>query len=131
MDDIQSIINRLANRNTEDIARHTDGMGLDYDYGLAAKAIVEGKAKGLADNGHSTDVGKLPWHPTFSQESGYSNSKTPGGVWDKYGNYRPSVQMATDGRVRGLSEYFREVEPNGKLLTPILMREDVFKELSR
>ena len=31
---------------------------------------------------HFTDVGKRPSHPTFSNESKYSNSKTPGGNWD-------------------------------------------------
>lgn len=35
-----------------------------------------------ADNGHFTDIGKRPSHPTFSNESKYSNSKTPGGNWD-------------------------------------------------
>lgn len=31
---------------------------------------------------HFTDVGKRPNHPTFSNESKYSNSKTTGGNWD-------------------------------------------------
>lgn len=34
------------------------------------------------NNGHFTDVGKRPNHPTFSNESKYSNSKTPGGTWN-------------------------------------------------
>ena len=31
---------------------------------------------------HFTDVGKTPKHPTFSNESKYSNSKKPGGTWN-------------------------------------------------
>ena len=35
-----------------------------------------------ANNGHFTDIGKRPSHPTFSNESKYSNYKTPGGTWN-------------------------------------------------
>lgn len=31
---------------------------------------------------HFTDIGKTPKHPTFSNESKYSNKKTPGGTWN-------------------------------------------------
>lgn len=31
---------------------------------------------------HFTDIGKTPKHPTFSNESKYSNDKTPGGTWN-------------------------------------------------
>ena len=31
---------------------------------------------------HFTDIGKTPKHPTFSNESKYSNNKTPGGTWN-------------------------------------------------
>lgn len=32
---------------------------------------------------HFTDIGKTPKHPTFSNESKYSNDKTPGGTWNR------------------------------------------------
>lgn len=32
---------------------------------------------------HFTDIGKTPKHPTFSNESKYSNDKTPGGTWNE------------------------------------------------
>ena len=32
---------------------------------------------------HFTDIGKTPNHPTFSNESKYSNKKTPGGTWNR------------------------------------------------
>lgn len=50
-----------------------------------------------AKNGHFTDIGKRPSHPTFSNNSKYSNSKTPGGNWD--GNiFVPSIwQFGNNG----------------------------------
>lgn len=46
---------------------------------------------------HFTDVGKRPSHPTFSNESKYSNSKTPGGNWDD-NVFIPSMwQFGNDG----------------------------------
>lgn len=46
---------------------------------------------------HFTDIGKRPNHATFSNESKYSNSKTPGGNWD--GNvFVPSIwQFGNNG----------------------------------
>lgn len=46
---------------------------------------------------HFTDIGKTPKHPTFSNESKYSNKKTPGGTWN--GNvFVPSIwQFGNNG----------------------------------
>ncbi len=46
---------------------------------------------------HFTDIGKTSKHPTFSNESKYSNKKTPGGTWN--GNvFVPAIwQFANDG----------------------------------
>lgn len=43
-------------------------------------------------NSHFTDTYKLPGHPTFSSESIYSNSDTPGGKWVKDENNRWQFQ---------------------------------------
>lgn len=44
---------------------------------------------------HFTDIGKTPKHPTFSNESKYSNDKTPGGTWN--GNvFVPSIWQFGD-----------------------------------
>jgi len=102
---------------------HTDGG--DY----MARGIINRDYRGHAKDGVKGDkmVGKLPWHPTFSNESPYSNAKTPGGQWIS-DDYRPSVQMVNDGRTRGLAEYMANVEPDSKLLTPIPMRRDYFEK---
>lgn len=49
---------------------------------------------------HFTDIGKTPKHPTFSNESKYSNDKTPGGTWN--GNvFVPSIwQFGDNGNNR-------------------------------
>lgn len=49
---------------------------------------------------HFTDIGKTPKHPTFSNESKYSNDKTTGGTWN--GNvFVPNVwQFGNNGNSR-------------------------------
>lgn len=49
---------------------------------------------------HFTDIGKTPKHPTFSNESKYSNNKTPGGTWN--GNvFVPNIwQFGNNGNSR-------------------------------
>lgn len=49
---------------------------------------------------HFTDIGKTPKHPTFSNESKYSNAKTPGGTWN--GNvFVPNIwQFGNNGNNR-------------------------------
>lgn len=49
---------------------------------------------------HFTDIGKTPKHPTFSNESKYSNDKTPGGTWN--GNvFVPNIwQFGDNGNSR-------------------------------
>lgn len=49
---------------------------------------------------HFTDIGKTPKHPTFSNESKYSNDKTPGGTWN--GNvFVPNIwQFGNNGNSR-------------------------------
>lgn len=63
--------------------------------------------KHLADRGIAGNpyTGKLPWHPTFSKESTYSNSAHPGGEWYEDSNgkahFRPSRSMIEHGQTRG------------------------------
>lgn len=60
----------------------------DYDYKAffdkmpeQAQAMLQGDP-----NAHFSDIGKRPWHPTFSNESAYSNNQTPGGQWVQNGD---------------------------------------------
>ena len=105
----------------ENLAKILGHIYGDYDYGLAGIA---------AANGHFSDKGKLPWHPTFSTESVYSTKEYPGGVWAiKNGKetFTPSQAMVKSGATRGLAEYFRRIEPNSVLLAPVPYSTNVFK----
>lgn len=52
--------------------------------------IRENPAALFEHEGHYPDTYKLPNHPTFSNESRYHSSITPGGHWSKEGFYEPS-----------------------------------------
>ena len=101
----------------EDFARKFGKIGQDYDYSKIGK---------LDYRGHGTDKGKLPWHPTFSNESEYSGSNFTGGVWDRNGNYTPSMDMIKSGQTAGLQKYFNKYEKESKLLTTPPMSKSAF-----
>ena len=78
--------------------------------------------------------GKLPWHPTFSDESPYSTPEHPGGHWnqlppykDKW-SYQPSRYQVQQGYTGVLANYFRNVE-KGNILDkpPIPYSSTVYK----
>lgn len=90
----------------------------DYDYRgywknnpKEAQKMIKGDKKA-----HFTDRYKTPSHPTFSNESIYSNEKTPGGQWRKDRNgrdvYVPSEYTA-QFRNRTINEFQRGYE-NGE-----------------
>lgn len=60
-----------------------DANGQDYDYRGYWKNEDRNGILGSNPNAHFTDRYKQPTHPTFSNESKYSNNKTPGGTWVK------------------------------------------------
>ena len=87
-------------------ARVAKGIGPDYDYSKLTT--------GADGRGHYTDAGKLPWHPTFSQESRYSSPSFLGGRWtvDSAGKdvFTPSMDMINAGYTKGLANYMKVVE---------------------
>ena len=98
----------------EKVARMSGGISGGYDYGKSDLA--------QADNGHYNDSGKLPYHPTFSTDSKYSNSEFKGGEWSLDSNgrdrYIPSEDMINFGYTKGLGKYFGDVEPDSSLVLP-------------
>jgi len=94
------------------------------DYDLRAHFLSGGY---IADNGHGSDIGKKPNHPTFSNQSKWSTSGQKGGEWrdpiDGIGNpqYIPSTQMMkNDRRMSELARYMKKYEPNVSLLSPYI-----------
>ena len=98
----------------EDLAKQTGSWFGDYDYGKSDQI--------QAANGHYSDSGKLPWHPTFSTESAYSTPEFKGGTWSQDSNgrhiYSPSEDMINSGYTKGLGKYFSAVEPDNSLVLP-------------
>jgi len=126
MHTVKDTVDGLAMGNWDRLARYTDTMGPDYDYSKVTNGHIDSR-------GHMDDIGKLPWHPTFSQGSTYGDPSSKnfislGGVWEG-NNYRPSVQMINNGNGKGLSTYMLRAEPNSKILTPIPMNRAVFNNL--
>jgi hypothetical protein len=84
----------------DDAARKTKGMGPNYDYGASTR--------GLDLRGHGGDEGKLPNHPTFSNESIYADSNIGlgGGSWtigkDEIGTFTQSRRQIANGNTRKL-----------------------------
>jgi hypothetical protein len=91
--------------------------GQDYDWRGFWKAGSELDKK----TGHGTDKFKKPNHPTFSDQSQYSTSETPGGKWGKdesgKDTFTPSQWMTKDQQRAGqLKDYFKVKEPEAVLL---------------
>ena len=92
------------------IARKNQLIGPDYDYSLGGA---------VDENGHMTDAGKLPNHPTFSKESWFSkNGDRKGGSWkqDKNGRWMFSPeqwQVDDTNNFNNLLRYFEQEKGRG------------------
>jgi hypothetical protein len=95
-----------------------------YDLGgyLKKYGLDKNFQKYMGGEGHLTDEFKLPNHITFSDESVYSNDKTPGGKWklekDGKWHYTPSDYVLSVHPPEELQKYFEEREPESVLELP-------------
>ena len=94
--------------------------GNDYDYAIAGLAglLARDRSKGQ----HGSDIGKLPNHPTFSDQSVYSTPNYRGGKWSEQNGqwvFTPSQDMMRNNSIAGLAEYFSRYEPNIELKAPV------------
>ena len=90
----------------------------DYDLRGAWKADVK-----QAANGHLPDTYKKPNHPTFSDQSMYNGlDNAQGGQWVDAGNgqwqFVASPHNVSNIGAQGLSEYFKQREPDVSLILP-------------
>ncbi len=121
-----SNLNLLDNRNLPGNLR-IDGSDYMVDEGLGE--LMRDHRGHAQDGGYASELqGKLPNHPTFSNESPYASADRPGGEWVN-GNlggrnqihpdrFTPSLQMVQDGRAAGLGSYFKRNEPGNQLTVP-------------
>lgn len=125
MDEFSVVRQGLADSSFDRYAQMRGLKGINYDYALGGTA---------ASNGHYSDIGKLPNHPTFSVDSAYSNDRDIGGTWDKVlvngklvDRYTPSIDMINKNRVEGLAAYMQRVEPNSVLNMPAPYNDQIAK----
>lgn len=104
-------LNTLGKKNKRDMSRDM----YDYDLKGAWKAGVV-----QSGNGHFPDTFKKPNHPTFSNESKYSNEANIGGVWAKDASgkwtFAPSAFQMKLWKPDELKNYFSTREPDSVLL---------------
>ena len=109
-------------REDDELARLTGGIGPDYDYSYAESG-PDGRA-------HYTDRGKLPTHPTYSDESAYADrvpfepghwGRTPAGE-DYFAPSEDKMRSTVDGvpYEQFIERYMNEVEPGVRLIKPYI-----------
>ena len=108
---LRSAFSRPDLKLFEESARLGSRKGLDYDYGMS-----DPMTRLLDGRGHGSDKGKLPWHPTFSNQSAFANKNYPGGEWgrDFMGDtFTPSDKQM--GNLDALRSYMTQQEPNVRI----------------
>lgn len=104
-------------------AKKNGRLGDVYDYDLRGAF-----RKGLTADprGHLPDTFKKPNHPTFSDQSQYNGVDGMfGGSWSRQGEqdaFAPGPANLHWRPLENLQNYFRDREPNGVLLPPIVRR---------
>lgn len=105
-------------QQSQQVGRDISGDTKDYDLQGAFLA-----GEGAGPNGHFTDRFKKPNHPTFSTDSKYSGQNGEvGGKWvqDKQGKwtfYASPANLKYHSAAE-LQQYFRQSEPDAKLVMP-------------
>jgi len=106
---MNGLADELAVVNADRLAKVLGGISGDYDYSQGGEANAMG---------HYTDKGKMPWHPTFSNESVYSNADNAGGEWyttdEGKWKFVPSQQQVVEpGYAAMLAEYYQNEKGKG------------------
>ena len=88
-----------------------------YDYDMRGFWKTQGQ---LDPRGHAGDRFKKPNHPTFSDQSQYSNFARQGGHWSERPipqkqEFTPSQANIENLGKEGLQAYFEEIEPENEL----------------
>lgn len=122
MEGLGKILDLRYGNLKEKNARISGSINRDYDYGKSD--LVQ------SANGHFSDSGKMPWHPTFSNESSYSQPGSEGGEWNQTGinsySYTPSKYQIQSGFTKGLGKYMKNIEPDVELKAPVPYDKKIF-----
>lgn len=87
---------------------------IDYDI----KDYHKDTGDAANQSGHSPDTYKKPNHPTFSDQSKYSNPLQMGGHWSDQNIFTPSKLNLQNRSPEELQRYFNEVETPEQLNLP-------------
>lgn len=93
-----------------DVSRDSDNYDIEKYHKESGDAANQ--------SGHSPDAYKKPNHPTFSQESAYSNPLQSGGTWSQDGTFTPSSLNLKNMPSDEMQRYFNEVESPEALNLP-------------
>ena len=72
----------------------------------------------------------MPWHPTFSNESSYSQHGSEGGEWNRIGinsySYTPSKYQIQSCFTKLLGMFMKNIEPDVEFKAPIPYDKKIF-----
>ena len=121
---------KYLNRNYSPVSRNRDGLTLpvgisiDGDYVIDNSVIQEGSGH-LQDGIEGNSLqGKLPYHPTFSNESPYASKLGTNPHWENNNGrdvyYPTQEQMQRDGYIAELQDYYKREKGKGidKIIVP-------------
>lgn len=121
MSEYKKKVKEKSRMNMDEVSRLLGWINGDYDYGADNQA---------GEYGHYSDKGKLPHHPTFSDESKYHTADAPGGSWSLANggwDFKPTINQIQNvpGYLNSLARYYEEEKGKGidKVTMPIPYRE--------
>ena len=122
-------------RQFQDWARETShAVGRDIlrdlaDYNLRGYWLYETPDIPTGPGGHMPDEYKKPGHPTFSEESMWSNPFNQGGRWSGQ-SFTPSSQQLQRNPLQLLLQYLQANEPGATLNLPLARPQRTFTPTS-
>lgn len=108
-----------------------DVKGTDYDiegyyadHGIPYKSLEDMALSHAITGAHYSDEDKLPWHPSFSMHSKYSDQDMEGGKWQQGGregselwNFTPSEINMEYSSPEAYKKMWLESQPKGTFIT--------------
>ena len=111
------VLGYLPNMHGNNVSPRPLPGSANADYDMTGWQLKNGGPRLGPVGGHFTDEFKLPNHPTFSNESKYSNELFTGGKWKKDGSkdvFHPSLVNYMINTPLQIDSYFKEIDPSAE-----------------